>query len=186
MDTITKFRQYRSKKLGFLARFLVKTSLTANHLTFLSLLSDILAVYFLFNNYYLFALFALLHLLFDALDGVVARITTVTHFGKYFDLISDSSVTFLVILTAARHLQELYAYLAAGLFLLALIFHLTSRLQAPMLFMRTVSLLLIMIATHPLFPFPTFLLTLGYLGAGGVSLYSLARQLQWRMQHGLR
>lgn len=182
MQTVEKFRHYRSKKLGFLAQGLIKTGLTANHLTFLSLLSGLAAVYFLFDNYYLFALFALLHLVFDSLDGVVARATQITYFGKYVDMMADSTVTFLVLLKAAWFLRELYAYLAAGLFLLALIIHLVSRLQAPMIFMRTVTLAVILIATHPQFPYQILTLTLGYLSAGGVSLYSLARQLQWRME----
>ena len=184
MDTVQKFRHYRSKKLGFLAQGLIKAGLNANHLTFLSLLSGLAAVYFLFNSYYLFALFVLLHLIFDSLDGVVARATKITYFGKYVDMMADSSVTFLVLLKAAWFLQELYAYLAAGLFLLTLVIHLVSRLQAPMVFIRTVTLAVVLIATHPQFPYQILTLTFEYLAAGGVSLYSLARQLQWRINHG--
>ena len=182
MDTINKFRQFRSKKLESIATAIAKIGLTANHLTFLSLCSGIAAIYFLFSNYYLFALLALLHLLFDGLDGVVARLTGPTIAGKYFDLISDSTITFLAILKVGLQLQEFYAYLAAGLFLLALITHLKSKLQAPMLFMRTVSLLFLLIVSYPLFPFTDMFLTVGYLSAGGVSLYSLSRQLQWYVE----
>src|SRR3989344_7802819 len=141
MDIVRKFRAYRSKKLERIAQPLVKAGLAANHLTFLSLLSGIATIYYLFSGYYLFALFALLHLFFDGLDGVVARITKPTLFGKYFDLISDSAVTFLILLKAGFYLQEFYAYIAAGLFLLALLIHLGSKLQAPMLFLRTASVI---------------------------------------------
>ena len=181
MDLVERFRTYRSKKLEKIARPLVKAGLAANHLTFLSLLSGIAAIYYLFSNYYLFALFALLHLLCDGLDGVVARITKPTLFGTYFDLLSDSTVTFLILLKAGFYLQELYAYIAAGLFLLALLIHLRSRLQAPMLFLRTISVALLLAATHPSFPFTSLAITAGYLAAGGVSLFSLARQLQWHL-----
>ncbi|MEK6939629.1 MAG: CDP-alcohol phosphatidyltransferase family protein [Nanoarchaeota archaeon] len=181
MDTIEKFRIYRSRKLNNIAKIISKIGISANNLTFLSLCSGLAAVYFLFNSYYLFALFALLHLVFDAFDGVVARLNTPTRYGKYFDLLSDNIVTVLTISKAGYHLQDSYAYLAAGLFLLALLIHLTSKLEAPMLFMRTASLITLMIATHSLFPFTTIILNLGYLAAGGVSLFSLARQLQWHI-----
>jgi len=179
MATIEKFRQFRSKKLDKIAKAIAKIGISANHLTFLSLISGLLAIYFLFNRYYLFVLFATLHLIMDGLDGVVARVTKPTIFGKYFDLISDSLVTFLALVKAAWLLQDFYAYLAAGVFLLALLLHLRSRLQAPMVFMRTITLIVLLIATNPSFPFQNPLLTLGYLVAGGVSLFSLARQLQW-------
>jgi len=184
MDIVQTFRVYRSKKLEKLAKAVSRFGINANHITILSLLSGIAAIYFLFNNYYLFVVFALLHLLFDGVDGVVARVTKPTTQGKYFDLLSDSGVTFLALLKVAWHLQGFYAYIAAGLFLLALIIHLKFKLQPPMLFLRTISIIVLLVATHPLFPFTNMVLTAGYLAAGGVSLYSLARQLQWRMQHG--
>ncbi len=182
MDVIQHFRAYRSKKLAKIARALVKMGVQANHITFLSLISGIVSIYFLFNNYYLFVVFALFHLAFDGLDGVIARVTKPTAQGKYFDLISDSSVTFLALLKAAWYLQDIHAYIAAGLFLLALIIHLASKLETPMLFMRTVFVIVLVIITNPLFPFTTITVTAGYLAAGGVSLYSLARQLQWFME----
>ncbi|HLD39739.1 MAG TPA: CDP-alcohol phosphatidyltransferase family protein [Candidatus Nanoarchaeia archaeon] len=182
MDTIKNFRAYRSKKLENIARIIAKTGITANHLTFLSFCSGLGAIYFLFSNYYFFTLFAMLHLVFDGLDGVIARITKPTLAGKYFDLLSDSIVTFLIIVKAGYYLHDFYAYLAAALFMLALLIHLKSKLQAFMLFMRTVSLIFLVIITHPLFPFTSTFLIIGYLGAGGVSLYSLSRQLQWYMR----
>lgn len=181
MDFIEKFRAYRSKNLEKAGKLLVKTGLSANHITILSFLSGLAAVYFLFSNYYLFALFALLHLCFDGIDGVIARLTKATMQGKYADLLSDSAFTFLAVLKTAWHLQEFYAYIAAGLFLLALLIHLRSRLQAPMLFLRTISVIVLLAATHPSFPFTLLALTAGYLAAGGVSLFSLARQLQWHV-----
>ena len=181
MSIVDQFRNYRSTKLGKIAKWLVKIGIAADHLTFLSLSSGLAAIYFLFNNYYLFALFALLHLLFDGFDGVVARVTKPTGYGKYFDLMSDSAFTFLALLKAGLFLQEFYAYIAAGLFLSALMIHLKSTLRAPMLFMRTVFVIVLLIIAYPLFPFTAMAVTAGYLAAGGVSLYSLSRQLQWYM-----
>ena len=179
MSIVEHFRAYRSKKLDKIGRMLVNLGINANQITMLSFLSGIAVAYFLFENYYLFVVFALVNLLFDAFDGVIARLTKPTLFGKYFDLISDSAVTFLILLKVGFYLQEFYAYLAAGLFLLALVSHITTKLQTPMFFMRTASAIVLLVATNPLFPFTKILLTAGYLTAGGVSLFSLARQLQW-------
>lgn len=109
-------------------------------LTFFSLLSGLLAVYWLFSNYSLFVLFAVLHLIFDALDGVVARISKndSSPFGKYFDQGSDSIVTILAVLKVGWYLQDLYAYIIAGLFFLTAVIYFLSRCQAPIIFMRTV------------------------------------------------
>lgn len=186
MDTfhtkfIAGFQRYRSKHWDSLGRGLHTLGISANMLTFFSLLSGLLAVYWLFSNYSLFVLFAVLHLLFDALDGVVARVsgTASSPFGKYFDQGSDSIVTILAVLKVGWYLQDLYAYLIAGLFFLAIIIYFLSRCQAPIIFMRTVAMLVLMIATYPLFPFQQELLTVGYLVAGSVTVYSLARQLQF-------
>ncbi len=181
MNLVDNFRDYRSKKLEKIAKAVANMGIKANHITTLSLITGILGVYYLFNNYYLFALFALLHLIFDGLDGVIARVTIPTTGGKYFDLISDSVVTFLAIVKTGFYLQDFYAYIAAGLFLLTLTIHLASRMQIPMLFMRTATIIILLIATNSLFPFTKMLLTAGYLVAGGVSLYSLSRPLQWHV-----
>ncbi|HLD79375.1 MAG TPA: CDP-alcohol phosphatidyltransferase family protein [Candidatus Nanoarchaeia archaeon] len=179
MSLVEKFRRYRSKKLEKIAKAIANLGINANHITTLSFLSGIAAIYFLFNNYHLFVVFALLHLVFDGLDGVIARVTKPTAHGKYFDLISDSAFTFLAMVKTGIYLREWYAYLAAGLFLLALIIHLASKLEAPILFMRTMFVIVLVIITHPSFAFTEITLTAGYLAAGGVSLFSLARQLQW-------
>ncbi len=179
MEIIKKFRKYRSEKLSFLMQPLAKLGVTANMLTALSLLSGLLAVYFMFNNSLYFILFVLLHFLFDSFDGVLARITKSTSFGKYFDLAGDSLVTLLVLVKAGWFLQDYYVYLISGLFLLGLIIHFFSKLEAPMIFMRTPVLIGLVIATYPLFPFTVEFLTLAYLTAGVVAVYSLAKQLQW-------
>jgi len=184
MSLIKKFRNCRSEKLEKAARAAAKIGIRADHVTGLSLFSGILAIYFLFSSYYAFAAFAMLHLICDGFDGVVARVTKPTRPGKYFDLLTDSTVAFIALAKVAWRLQEPYAFIAAGLYFIALLIHLRSRLQAPMTFMRTASIIVLVIATHPLFPYTDIILTAGYLTAGGVSLFSLARQLQWRMQHG--
>ena len=182
MGIVENLRIYRSEKLNGLAKLLVKAGINANHITALSFLAGLVTAYFLFVDYYLFAIFALLHLCLDALDGVVARITKSTLLGKYFDLLSDNTVALLVLVKVGFYLQDHYAYLAAGLFLLALVIHLVSKLQSPITFIRTASVIVLVVATHPWFSFSTMLLTAGYLTAGGISVFSLARQLQWYVE----
>ncbi len=180
---IANFQKYRSQHWDSVGRVLHKLKISAHLLTFFSLLSGLLTVYFLFSHYFLFVLFALLHLLFDALDGVVARISKndSSLLGKYFDQGSDSLVTILAVLKVGWYLQDLYAYLIAGLFFLAVIIYFLSRCQAPIIFMRTATLLILMVTAYPSFPFQTEILTFGYLVAGSVTVYSLARQLQFLM-----
>src|SRR3989344_6707027 len=77
---IANFQQYRSKHFDPLARSLRRAGISANMLTLCSLITGALAVSWLFLNHGLFVLFAVLHLLFDGLDGVVARISGASHF----------------------------------------------------------------------------------------------------------
>lgn len=179
MGLIENSREYRSRKLAGIGKLLVRLGVSANLLTFLSFLSGLLAIYFLFNNYLFFVIFAFLHLSFDAIDGVVARLSKTSVFGEYFDWISDQLVTFLALVKTGWFLSDVYAYLVAGLFALAFIIFLLSKQKAPMYFIRIASLVVLIIVTFPLFPHTKIFLIAGYLTAGIVSGYSLARQLQW-------
>ena len=179
MTVVDKFREYRSKKLGGIGKILLKIGITPHILTSFSLISGILAIYFLFNNYLLFFLFSLLHLLLDGLDGVVARLSRETIKGKYFDLSSDALITLMALVKVALFLQDYFALILSFLFLIAIAIHIVSKLEAPILFLRTTSLLVLFVATHPIWPYQQTLLTLGYLAAGATSLYSLTKQLQW-------
>lgn len=177
--TIKKCRDFRSRNLDGLGRFHVKIGINANIITFFSLISGVAAAYFLFDNYWLFLLLAVLHLFFDSMDGVVARLSKTTKFGKYFDLCSDSFVTILVLIKLGWFLNDYYVYYITGLFTIALIVHLGSRLKAPIYFMRTVSLIVLAIFSFPTMPFMNVFLTIGYLVAGVFTVFSLAKQLQW-------
>jgi len=107
---VNNIQEWRSRKLEKSAHFLPNIGISANVLTFFALLCGLLAVYFLFNNTFLFLLFALLHLLADAFDGVIARLTTTTSLGKFFDhILSDGLVTILPIIKMGFFLNDLYA-----------------------------------------------------------------------------
>ncbi|MEW5896582.1 MAG: CDP-alcohol phosphatidyltransferase family protein [Nanoarchaeota archaeon] len=182
MGLIEKSREYRSKKLAGVGRFLVKLGISANLLTFLSFISGLLAVYFLFDNYVFFVIFALFHLLFDSIDGVVARLSKTSKFGEYFDWVSDQLVTFSALVKTGWFIGDFYAYIVAGIFALAFIIFLWSKFKAPMYFIRLTMLIILSIVTFPFLPYTKTFLTGAYLTAGVISVYSLARQMQWWME----
>jgi phosphatidylglycerophosphate synthase len=179
MSVIKKTREFRSNKLEKIANILIKLKFTPNILTTLSLISGLLSAYFLFNDYWCFLVFGILHLMFDAFDGVVARVSGPTEFGKYYDISTDSLISVLYLAKVSWFLQDYYAYLITGLFVIALLVYFTTKLQTEIIFIRTVSFIVLGIATFQGFPLMIELLTLGYLVVGATTFYSLAKQIQW-------
>jgi phosphatidylglycerophosphate synthase len=178
-DFITKFQVYRSKKLKFIAEICIKIGLKAHKVTFISLLMGIIAVYFLFNNFLIFVIFSLLHLFFDSLDGVIARLTKESIFGKILDRGSDQIVIIIALFKVGWLINDFYVYIVAILYLIAVLIHLFSSCRAPIMMMRTISLVVLAIASFPSFAYTNIILTYGYLIAGVFTIFSLAKQLQW-------
>jgi phosphatidylserine synthase len=178
MNSLENFRNFRSRKLNFLGKLLLKLNISANVLTSLSFLSGLLSVYYLFSNYTLFVLFAILHLAFDSMDGVVARLSRTSELGKYYDLVSDNLITALILIKVG-YIFHPFAYIAAGLYVLSVLIHLKTK--APVLFMRTATLLLLIIATNPAFRYEITLIAFGYLGFAITSMISLTSQLFWKV-----
>lgn len=166
---INDFREYRTKKLSSLAKLLLKLKISANIMTTLSLLFGLISIYFLFNNHLLFIIFAILHLLADIFDGVLARSSKSTTFGKYYDHSVDQIITLLLIIKIGFYLNEYYAYITALLYLLTQLIYLSRKFQCPILFARTFTIVILF------FNLPT----LAFLTAGVISVYSLALQLQY-------
>jgi len=185
MDIFTKimvqFREYRHRSLQPLGRILVKIGITPNIMTTLSLLFGAASIYFLFQNYLLFLIFGILHLLADALDGVIASIQGESIFGKYFDHATDNIVVLLLIIKIGYFLQDYYAYIVAGLYLLAQLVYIYSKLNAPVLFGRSVSLIALFFYISAIVSITSYLPVLVYLFVGVIAVYSLAKQLQWAM-----
>ena len=169
-------RHSRSKYLGPISSFLLKLGVTPNMLTTLSLISGLLSVYFLFDNYVYFIIFGISHLILDGFDGVLARRTKETITGKYFDLITDNFIAVLLLIKLGYYLLDFYPYIIAGLYAIAIFFHVTR--DYPTWYLRTSSLAVLAVATCPGFPYETTLLIIGYLTAGVVAVYSLVMQLQ--------
>ncbi len=166
---ISKSRRFRSQKLLGLAHFFINVGITANMMTGLSFLFGLGAVYFFQQNHLWFVILGILHIFVDGLDGVIARVTTPTSFGKYFDFVSDQLTAILLLLKLAWVTGDMMIYLVFILVFLSQLFYALSNLRAPVLFPRMFLFLLLMIDQ----------VTLGFLTAGVIGLYSLALQLKW-------
>ncbi len=178
---LVQFREYRQRIFRPAARLLIKAGITPNIMTFFSLLFGLGAAYFLFSNYILFLVLGLLHLLADAFDGVIASVKGESTPGKYFDHATDNLVALLLVIKIGYFLQDYYAYLVAGLYLLAQLVYVFSGMTAPVLFGRSVSLITLFWYLPALLSLTSVLPVLVYLFLGVIAVYSLARQLQWFM-----
>ncbi len=177
--TINRFQEYRSRKFSGAGKFLIRLGINADGMTFLSALLGLGAVYFLFQNQIAYILLAMLYLFADAIDGIMARLTKPTTYGKYLDaVIVDGGITLLILIKIGWFLHDYYSYIIAGMYLLALCVYGFSRLQAPMLFTRTITLVAAMFYFSA-FPITAYILVLNYLTSGVAAAWSLALQLQW-------
>lgn len=179
---IGQSRNYRQRLFLPVVPMLIKAGITPNMMTSFSLLWGLGAVYFLFSNYIFFLILGLLHLLADALDGVLASIAGKSTFGKYFDYGTDNLIALLLAIKIGHFLQDYYAYLVAGLYLLAQLVYIFSRMTAPILFGRSVSLIALFWYVPAMVSITSLLPVLVYLFLGVIAMYSLARQLQWVME----
>lgn len=161
----------RTKLLTPVGKWCYKLGLHADFMTALSLFFGVAAVYFLFLDHRLFLILGAAHYAADGLDGVIARVSKETNFGKYFDYICDRAITFLLVLKVGLVLQEPAAYAALAIFVLVQGIYVYSKMETPILFTR--SLCLLFAAVH--------LPALIYLVTGVASTYVLGRQIQWFM-----
>ena len=84
-EVMTKFRGFRDRNFSKIGESCIRVGISANAITSLSLILGLFAIYYLFDNTWLFVLFAAAHLIADGLDGVLARASKTTEFGRYFD-----------------------------------------------------------------------------------------------------
>lgn len=100
-------RRIKDKYLVVLVKPLCKLGVHPNLLTAFGFLWALLAVYFLFNNHFLFVLFSLLNFISDILDGTLARISKINNpAGKYLDAFSDAFFGVLLLLKAYLHYKN--------------------------------------------------------------------------------
>ena len=170
---LNSFRAWRSKHFGGIGRFFLRFKFHANFMTCVSLLCGTLAAYFLFDNYILFAIFGIGHLLADGIDGIIARESRETFFGKFFDAITDSTVNLMLLLKVGWYLGDYIVFIIAGLFVLVQGVHYVSKMKVPALYSRTGTVLLLLF--YPLF---VWIPVVVYLFCGIIVMYSFARQVQ--------
>ena len=171
---VEKTRGFKARKQNNIGKFFLKLGISANMMTTFSLLIGLVAVYFLFTNHLLFVILATAHIIADGLDGLIAKASKETKFGKYFDLLTDRTITFLVLLKITLYLQDYYFFIIFGLYVLTHSICFVSKLESPIIFIRTGTMIgaTIYVLHEPL-------LVIGYLIAGVFIVYSLALQLQW-------
>src|SRR3989344_6472830 len=167
------FRESRTKKFKRFAQFFPKIGITANRMTCISLCFGILAAYFLFRNHLWFVILGILHLLCDGLDGVIARYTQPTKFGKYFDFISDRIIALLLMFQLFWHLQDYYVLITMALMLITHGINLLTKFNNHSLYTRTIIIIGLFIS-----PLWSGFLILTYLVIGIISLYSLTLQFR--------
>ena len=173
-DIVKKFGLFKAGDQNKVGKFFLKLGISANMMTTFALIVGLVSVYFLFSNHLSFIILAVVHLLADGLDGLIAKASQPTKFGQYFDLISDRTIAFLVLLKVALHLQDYYSFIIFGLYVLTQLIYFSTKLEAPVVFIRTAT---IIVAT--VYVLYGHLLIVGYLIAGVFIVYSLALQLQW-------
>lgn len=179
--TITRFQDFKSKRFAGIGKFFLKIHISADIMTAISFLLGLGAVYFLFKNHFVYIILAILYLLADGIDGIIARQTKPTAYGKYLDaIIVDGTITVLILAKIDWFLNDYYGYIIAGMYLLSLCIFGISQLKAPMLFTRTITIIGAMLYFSSV-PATAYLLVLNYLTSGVAAAWSLALQLQWFM-----
>lgn len=172
---VVSWRNFFFKWFQPAGSFLAKHGVSANLVTTLSFFLGLGAVYFLFQNPFWFVILAILHLIADGLDGWVARSSKVTTFGRYYDLISDRMMSLLCLIKIALYLKDYYVYIIIGLLIVTKLIYFLSRLEYPVVFVRSGMVIALMFAPLNY----EIMLTLTYLVVGAFLLYSLALQLQY-------
>jgi phosphatidylglycerophosphate synthase len=179
---IHKNRIFRTTKFQPLAKYLLSKGITANKVTFVAFLSSIAAIFFLMQNYWLFALFAILQMLLDGLDGVLARTGKKTIEGPYYDIISDNFLAVGIILKTALHYSVLIGIIAATLFGISILIHILSKLKSPVFFVRVVVTIGAIIILFPAMVYTLLLLQISYIILLLIALYILGEQLRWKIK----
>lgn len=174
---VEKSRHLRNKIFDKPANLLIKLKVSPNMITSLSFLSGLVAAYFLFQNYWLFFIFGVLHLLLDGLDGVVARkANKETKLGMYLDLITDRLVNLVLLIRISFFLADYYVILVIMIFFMSQLNYFVSKMKCPIMFSRTAVVIILMFGAltgH------IFVANVAYLTTGVIALYSLMLQFNY-------
>jgi phosphatidylglycerophosphate synthase len=180
---VMKVQSFKDRNLSKIGKAFLRLGISANLMTGVSLIFGVLSIYFLFVDYWTFFILAIFHLLADGLDGVIARVGKTTAFGDYFDYFSDRLVVVLIYISLYLILKDYVVLIVLFLYLLNQVIYLASKKTYPIIFYRTVGLLLM--ALHPLFPLAEYL-TFCYLFGGAFTMFSLALQLKYYVENKIK
>lgn len=141
---------YKDKALVPILRFLAYLKFTPNFVSFLSLVFGLIAVYFLLTSLLWFYIFLIISLIFDVLDGSLARYLKKTSKNAYWiDYLIDRFVYILVmgvVLYQANEYQFYYG-LALGLYLISHLFFIISKRKFSIIFTRTIYFIILVFSS---------------------------------------
>jgi phosphatidylglycerophosphate synthase len=173
---VALFHGFKDRNLSKVGKVFLRLGISANTMTGISLIFGCLSIYFLFIDYWAFFIMAVLHLLADGMDGVIARVSKTTIFGDYFDYVSDRLVVVLIYISVYWILRDYIVLIILFMYLLTQAVYVLSKKTYPIIFYRSVGLLLM--ALYPVFPITEYL-TVCYLLGGAFTIFSLALQLKY-------
>lgn len=116
-----RIKAYKNRKLNSIVKFLKeKNNLSSNIISLFGLICGLLAAYFIFSRHSFFVVFLLLAILFDILDGAMARIEKNKDrlTGWIIDSVKDRIVTTAILAQIAIYGNFQYIYTIIGIFLL--------------------------------------------------------------------
>lgn len=162
------FRKERTKYLEPLGKFLVKLKIKAIYLTILAFVFGLAAVYFFWQEeHFYFVLFGALHLLVDALDGLVARVDhSVTRLGAHLDNASDRLILMLILIMSFFKSNDYFILIVLGLNVLHHFIFVLSDLKGKVAYSRLAAMILFFLQLD----------LAAYFLIGALSLYGLSLQ----------
>lgn len=129
LDNLQKFKDKLLLNLGLTQTAIAKLNITPAFLSLLSLISGVASALFLAQTHLLFVCLYLTHMLFDGLDGFVARVTyKESAFGNLLDHGGDSIITYLFLLKSLAITDKWLVAVVASIYTCELIFVIALRL----------------------------------------------------------
>lgn len=116
-----RIKAYKNRKLGSIVKFLKeKNNLSSNIVSLFGLICGLLGAYFMFSQHTLFIIFLLLAILFDVLDGAMAKIEKNKDklTGWLIDSVKDRIVTTAILVQIALNANFKFIYIILAIFLL--------------------------------------------------------------------
>lgn len=112
-------------------------------LTGFSFIFGLMAAYFLFQDLFYFFVFGVLHIIFDVLDGSLARYNgTESILGAHLDNGSDRLVVLAILVKSLIYFNEVWILLVLAIFVIHHLIHIFSNFRYPVAYSRSVMFIL--------------------------------------------